>query len=427
MHNETELMPTLRQQAIDLFLATLQAIDIPAALRARITTHPLTIDRHPYPTVTNIIVIALGKAATPMARAALEALASFKVEGILVSPTPLGGLRSFPASHPLPTQASLDAAQAILALLATSTPTTLVLFLISGGASAMVEQPLGHFTLEDTVALNQALVHSGLPIDQMNTLRKHFSAVKGGRLALAAAPAFQHTLLLSDVPEGQLDVIASGPSLPDTTTIEDCRRILPSVSLPQNLEAFFTSPDLAETPKSDHPAFAKATWSALLSSDDLCREAARLATAAGFHTVIDNTCDDWDHRKAATYLLSRLKALRQQHPRACLISAGELSVQLPPRHGAGGRNQQFALVCAHQIASNSQPTAALSCGSDGIDGNSSAAGAVADETTWHRATNPAQHLETYNAHPLFAALGDTIQTGPTNNNLRDLRILLATS
>jgi glycerate 2-kinase len=419
-------MLSLRQQAANLFLETLHAIDIPAALRTRITTHPLTIDHHPYPSVDRVLLIALGKAATPMAQAAMESLTNYPLEGILVSPTPLEGLDYFPASHPLPTQASLDAAQAILTLLATATPTTLVLFLISGGASAMVEQPLGDFTLEDTIALNKALVHSGLPIAQMNTLRKHFSAVKGGRLALAAAPAFQHTLLISDVPADHLEIIASGPSLPDPTTVEDCHRIIQNITLAENLHSYFASPNLEETPKSTHPAFAKARWSALLSSDDLCREAARLATAAGFHTVIDNTCDDWDHREAATYLLARLEALRHQHLRTCLISAGELSVQLPPHHGTGGRNQQFTLECARQIAANPHPTAVLSCGSDGIDGNSPAAGAVVDETTWHRATHPAEHLATYNAYPLFAALADTIQTGPTNNNLRDLRILFAT-
>jgi glycerate 2-kinase len=432
--------PTPRAQAAHFFLETLRALDIPRRIHALVQATPttLTIDHQTYDLtrLTRIQIIAIGKAATPMAEALIDLLPTPNIHGILVSPTPpkspLPNITLYPASHPLPTQSSLDAAQAILHLLSTADSNTLVLYLISGGASAMIEQPLNpHFTLADTIALNRALVHSGLPIAQMNTLRKHFSAVKGGRLALAAAPATKVTLLISDVPPNQLDIIASGPSLPDPTTTEDCRQILanPNLHLPENLRQYFLDPQLPETPKSTHPAFRNAQALSLLSSEDLTREAALLATRAGYHVEIDNTCDDHDHRQAATYLLSRLQALRKQHPHTCLLSAGELSVKLPPIHGSGGRNQQFTLECARQIAANPQPIAVLSCGSDGADGNSPAAGAVADQTTWQRALdqnlNPAEALETFNAHPLFQALGDTIQTGPTANNLRDLRILLA--
>ena len=392
-----------------------------------------------------VVVISIGKAAAPMWDALqLELEPALKrgqpIEAIVVGSTMPQEkdhrVRFFPGSHPLPTQTSIDAAEAVLKVLASCDDRCLVLFLISGGASAMIEKALdGSVTVEETAQFYRSLVQSGLPITQMNALRKHFSQVKGGRLAVAAQKATQCTLLISDVPESVLHVVGSGPSLPDPSTTEDCRRIieanLDALNFSGKLLSFFRDPKLEETAKADHPAFRKARWLSLLSSDDLCRIAGDNAAKLGFHVVVDNRCDDWDYRDAAVYLLDRLQELRQLYPKVCLLSAGEVSVRLPPKHGVGGRNLQFVLECSRLINERDLKATVLSGGSDGVDGNSPAAGAVCDETTSTRAASKGfdiiDGLEQFDSFPIFSALDDAIITGPTGNNVRDLRILLSSA
>ena len=308
-----------------------------------------------------------------------------------------------------------------------------MLFLVSGGSSAMVEMPLDlAISVADNAEFNRLLVGSGLPITAMNVLRKHLSAVKGGRLALAAAPAAQATLLVSDVPAGALDTVGSGPTMPDASSREEClalyRKLRATTSLPRSIEALFNSGTLPETPQRDPTAFARASWTCILSSDDLASSAARIAEALRLHVTIDNGCDDWPAEDAARYLLSRSAELRQRHGRTCLISAGEVAVNLPPTSGRGGRNQHFCLLSALQLAGSGDGTAVLSAGSDGIDGRSPAAGAVVDGTTCGRAEqmgfDPEATLAAFDSFTLLDELGDTLRTGPTGNNLRDLRILL---
>jgi len=184
---------------------------------------------------------------------------------------------------------------------------------------------------------------------------------------------------------------------------------------------------LEETPKSDDPAFIRARWWTILSNSALLQAAELEAERQGFAVEIDNTCDDWDYAKAADYLLERLRNLRRENERVCLLSGGEVTVRVENGGGIGGRNQQFALHCAAKIAGEN--ICVLSAGSDGIDGNSLAAGAIVDGTTVDRAKSRGldvfNHLARFDAEPLFQSLGDAIVTGPTGNNLRDLRILLA--
>jgi len=360
------------------------------------------------------------------------------LEGIVVGSLPLlkqdSRISFFQGSHPLPSAVSEISADAILKLLGGCDETCLVFFLISGGASAMVEKALDQeISTEDVAHFHRSLLQSGLPITQMNTLRKHFSRVKGGRLAVAATGATQCTLLISDVPREALHIIGSGPSVPDPSTLEECRRIIEdtsaSIDLPRDVSEFFWSDAAQETPKADHPAFERASWIPLLSSDDLIEVTTEAAQQRGFHVTVDNSCDDWDYRDAAIYLLDRLQQLRQQNRRVCLLSAGEVSVPIPTIHGVGGRNQQFVLECARLIAAKHLNATVLSGGSDGIDGNSAAAGAVCDETTLARAEamgiDVIEGLEKFDSANVFAALGDAIVTGPTGNNVRDLRILLS--
>jgi hydroxypyruvate reductase len=216
--------------------------------------------------------------------------------------------------------------------------------------------------------------------------------------------------------------------MPDSTSIQDCERIAATYNLidqfPKSVADLFRQHALDETPKSDDPAFIRARWWTVLSNKVAIDEAAAAATRAGFAVEVDNSCDDWPYDKAAAYLLKRLHELRSKVSRVCLLSGGEVTVTVR-NGGVGGRNQQFALACAEPIAG--QDITVLSAGTDGIDGNSPAAGAVVDGSSIFRAGAEAvRHaLSTFNAYPLFEALGDTIVTGPTGNNLRDLRVLLA--
>jgi glycerate 2-kinase len=254
--------------------------------------------------------------------------------------------------------------------------------------------------------------------------------VKGGRLAQASASAQQVSLLVSDVPENSLDALASGPTMPDSTTVEDCYRIAEKYELltqfaPSTRE-LFERHALEETPKSDDLAFHRARWWTILSNQTAIEEASTAAERAGFSVHIDNSCDDWDYARASEYLLDRLRDLKQKFGRVCLLSGGEVTVKVT-NGGVGGRNQQFVLACAEKISGEN--ITILSAGTDGIDGNSPAAGAVVDGTTLERAREKGLDVNTslqkFDAYPFFKALGDTIETGPTGNNLRDLRILLA--
>lgn len=323
----------------------------------------------------------------------------------------------FVGGHPLPNEDSFASARAALQLMQQTTPRDLVFFLISGGGSAMFELPLDPLvSLEDMRALYRALVGCGANIVEINTVRKHFSAVKGGRLA-AAGPAQRFTFLVSDVAPRYLDALSSGPTLQDKSILAEYFGVVERYGLARDFP-FLSDP--AETPKLD-----PAPVETLLSSEDLVEAARECASVLGYDVVIDNSCDDWDYADAAHYLLERFEQLRQQYRRPCLLSAGEVTVRLSANPGAGGRNQQFALSCALAMEA---PMAILSAGSDGIDGLSNAAGAIADETTVARAKalgiDAVSSLEHFNANPLFTALGDAIITGPTHNNLRDLRVLL---
>ena len=416
-----------------------------------------------------VFVIAIGKAAGPMLEILLDRMERRKgLRGICCSkylPKRRNWrFRYFEGGHPLPNQESFDAARATLALLKKAKRDTLVFYLISGGGSAMFDLPLDpKISLADTIAFHDALLGCGAPINEINTLRKHFSAVKGGRLAIAAPEALKVSLLVPDVPLRTLDALSSGPSTPDHSTVGEVHEIIEKYSLAERLPAsvntFFQQTELPESPGNkkwkppflprfsrsqpsprrftsaanltgEDEAFRDSVFEVLLSDLDLIESARTLAQQAGYFVSVDNSCDDWDYADAARYLLDRFHELRTHHRRFCLISGGEVTVTLNRTPGAGGRNQQFALACALELAHHpGEMLTVLSAGSDGIDGNTQNAGAIADPTTVARARafgfDPEQSLGTFNAGPLFTALGDAVVTGPTGHNLRDLRLLIS--
>jgi glycerate 2-kinase len=383
---------------------------------------------------SRIFVISIGKAAHSMLTALHEQTGE-RFEGIVASSVApefhIRGFRYFHGGHPLPNEESIRAADAMLKSLSAQNEASLVINLISGGGSATVEKPIDEeISLEDMIETYRILVHSSASISEINSIRKHLSAIKGGRLAQAAHPARQVSILISDVPDNTPDALASGPTMPDSTTVANAYAIAGKhemlTQFPASVRELFERHALEETPKSDDPAFVNARWWTILSNAALLEAAGKEAMQQGFIVEIDNSCDDWDYARAADHLLGRLRELRSKHDRVCLLSGGEVTVHVE-NGGVGGRNQQFALYCASKI--DGENIAVLSAGSDGIDGDSAAAGAIADGTTLERAKarglDVAVHLRGFNAYPLFEALGDAIITRHTGNNLRDLRILLA--
>jgi glycerate 2-kinase len=421
------LLGKMHDEARTIFHHALRSSSIATAFARRFPAS------FPFDEYDRIYAVAVGKAALPMLEALRARMPRSLDGGVCCAPV-LPSVQEhevayFLGGHPLPNEDSFASATAALRLLRQMGERDFVFFLISGGGSAMFELPLDpRISLEETRALYKALVGSGATIAEINTVRKHFSAVKGGRLAAAAGHAGRFSLLLSDVAPRYLDALASGPTLPDSSTVAECREIVDRYQLRERftpaVQAFFDDPDLPET-----PTLPEAPVEILLSSEDLIDAAREKALSLGYEVVIDNSCDDWDYADAARYLLDRFHQLRREHSKLCLLSGGEVTVRLSRDHGAGGRNQQFALACALALAGEAPPLVVLSAGSDGIDGTSDAAGAIADTTTVHRADalglDAASALTRFDAYPLFTALGDALITGPTHNNLRDLRILLS--
>lgn len=428
----------MREAALSIFRYTLEQASIEQGFarhvhyeRGILRVCEDLYDLHSY---SQVLTIALGKAAHTMVEA-LAAQVGGSLEGIVASPvepaTQVHGFRYFRGGHPTPNSESVEAARAMLKALDALPASALVIFLISGGGSSIVEKPMDdEILLDDLIATYRALVHSGAPIAEMNAVRKHLSAVKGGRLAQAAYPAQQVSLLVSDVPDSTPDALASGPTMADSTTVEDCYRIAQKYELPAQFppstRELFEKHALEETPKSDDPSFVRARWWTVLSNQAAVEQASAAAERVGFFVYTDHSCDDWDYERAADYLLAKLRELRKQSSPVCLISGGEVTVKVR-NGGTGGRNQQFALACAEKIAREN--ITVLSGGTDGIDGNSPAAGAIVDGGTLERARvqglDVRGALTSFDAYPLLRALGDAIEIGPTGNNLRDLRILLA--
>jgi glycerate 2-kinase len=445
-HRYNSAMPTgapnnladeMRDKAKHLFQYALAEASVDKAFRRQVSCERGVLriceDLYDLNSYGRIFVVSIGKAAHAMVES-LQDQAGDRFEGIIAGPgsdaPQLRGFRYFRGGHPLPNQESIHAGLAILKSLVALDAASLVIFLLSGGGSSMVEKPIDdEISLADLTSTYEALVLSGAPIAEINAIRKHLSAVKGGRLASAAYPAQQVSLLVSDVPDNTPDALASGPTMPDSTAVEDCYSIASKYDMverfPPLVRELFQRRALDETPKSGDPEFNRSRWWTVLSNSTVTEAAKADAERLGFHAEVDNTCDDWDYLRARDYLLGRLRGLRETFEKVCLISGGEITVTVK-NGGVGGRNQQFALSCAEKIAG--EAITILSAGTDGLDGNSPAAGALVDGTTSARGKKLGLDTETYldgfNAYPFFQAIEDAITTGPTGNNLRDLRLLL---
>jgi glycerate 2-kinase len=389
----------------------------------------------------NIYVIGMGKAAASMAKAVEDILGDKLTSGIVNvkygHTVPLNKIKINEAAHPVPDDAGLKGSQEIIELLKKTGEKDLVICLISGGGSALLPLPAGNLTLEDKQAVTKSLLECGADIHEINSIRKQISAVKGGRLAAFVYPSTLISLILSDVIGDDLDVIASGPTVPDTHTFHDCRNIIQKYKLDQRVPKSVIeyiekgcSGEIEDTPKSDSPVFER-TQNAIVGSNILAVSAAKeKAEELGYNSLVLSTFIHGETKEVAKVHAAIAKEIRSSgnplKKPACIISGGETTVTIEGK-GLGGRNQEFVLAAALDI-DGLNDVVILSGGTDGNDGPTDAAGAFADGTTISRAgklgLNAYEYLCDNNSYNFFKPLGDLLITGPTNTNVMDLRVLL---
>lgn len=388
--------------------------------------------------VRRVFLVGAGKAAGGMVAAVEAALGSRLAAGVVATVrggAPDGTATTFhEAGHPLPDPGSLVAARHMARLLETASADDLVICVLSGGASALLELPSGRIPLADLQATTGALLASGAPIGEVNAVRKHVSAVKGGGLARMAAPARVVTLVLSDVVGSPLDVVASGPTVPDPTTYADAAAVLTRYDLWGRVPAAVAdhiraglAGHLPETAKEGDPAFARAVTVVVGDNRASVDASARRARDLGRTPLVLTTYLEGEAREAARVLCAVARECaahgRPTAAPALLLAGGETSVALRRLGPAGGRNQEMALACALAL-DGMDGIAVAALATDGVDGMSDAAGAVVDGTTVARAhalgLKPRDALEAHESGPFFEALGDRIVTGPTGTNVNDL-------
>ncbi len=434
-----------RKDALAIFQEGLKAADPFAAVERtlqvkenRITVAERSYDAGRY---RRILVIGGGKAASPMARALEDRFGSRIAKGLVVTKyghdMPLETVQLREAAHPVPDEAGEKGARDILSLLEDVTEEDLVFCLLSGGGSALLPLPAPGITLPEKQATTRELLASGATIHEINAIRKHLSAIKGGGLAKAVWPGTLVSLILSDVIGDDLDTIASGPTVPDRSTFRECLEILDKYNLkervPESVLARFrrgTRGDEAETPKAGDPVFEK-TQAVIVGSAGMSLTAAREeARRRGYNTLVLSSMIEGETRDVArVHAAIGKEILKTGQPVSrpgCVISGGETTVTLRGK-GLGGRNTEFVLAAAMEIGGLPQ-VVVFSAGTDGTDGPTDAAGAVADGKTLARAEeqglSAARYLADNDSYHFFEALGDLVKTGPTMTNVMDLRIVI---
>jgi Putative glycerate kinase len=440
----------LRRAALEIFDAALRSVDALQAVRkaVRLEGSRLSICETKFDLSLSpkkkIYALAIGKAAVPMALALESILGPQIFRGLIVGSNTGQALQKFsPAwriiegSHPLPDEASLKAAEAAFALLhLANEERALVIFLISGGGSAMIEWPRDEqITPGELREANRVLVSCGASIDEINAVRRSFSAIKGGRLALRAPLAEQVSLIISDTGRGSEAIVASGPTCYPPEDAPDAAAVIERYNLTKHLPASILR--VARQPEDEMKNISTQKLRehfVLLDNETALEAAAAEARRLGFMVEIARDISEQEIAEGCNLMLSRIEVLRQRAAHgngiACLISGGEFACPVNG-DGIGGRNAETVLRCAMLKQEGSSRFAILSAGTDGIDGNSRAAGAIADETTIERARelklDARDFLKRSDAFSFFNAVGDAVITGPTGTNVRDLRIVLAES
>ncbi len=437
---------SLRKDALSILRYSIKASDPLFAVKehVKLKDGKLWVDRFSYDLkpFSRILVIGAGKASARMTQALEEIIGERISSGIVITKkshrVPLfGNIDLREGGHPLPDGEGLKGTRRIIKLLSKTTPDDLVIFLLSGGGSALLVSPVSGIRLKDKIKLTDELLKCGADIKEINTIRKHISEIKGGRLAQMAFPAPVLTLILSDVIGDRLDSIASGPTAPDNTTFADCIRIIDKYKIkhkiPTSVYAHLkkgAKGKIKETPKPGDPIF-KRVKNVIIGSNRTALDAAeKKARDLGFNTYVVPRPVAGDTTRAARIHVSLIKKIVKQKdpasPPACVISGGETTVKIRGK-GKGGRNQEFALVGAMGIK-GMKNVVFLSAGTDGTDGPTDAAGAICDGESIKRALkrglNPKRYLDRNDSYRFFGKLGDLIITGPTNTNVMDVHLAL---
>lgn len=417
-------MSTQRTVLLDLFRAAVKAVDPLHAIAPHL----------PQPPKGRTIVIGAGKASARMAEG-VERHWNGPLSGLVVTRYGHGAVTEqvevIEAGHPVPDEAGHVAAQRMLEMVRGLTADDLVLCLISGGGSALMSLPAKGISVEEKRAVHRALLKSGAPIDEMNCVRKHLSAIKGGQLALACYPAKVVTLVVSDVPGDDPSVVASGPTLADPTTQADALRILDKyrIEVSPAVRALLTDPE-RETPKPGDPRLQGHRAAIIASAQEALEAAAVAAQDAGYTPLILSNSMEGEARDVAIAhagIARQVLLHGQPLPRPCVIlSGGETSVTVRGE-GRGGRNAEFALSLAIALQ-GLRHVYAIACDTDGIDGTEDNAGALIDPCTLTRAArlglDARAALASNDAYSYFAAMCDLVCTGPTRTNVNDFRAIL---
>jgi glycerate 2-kinase len=438
----------LRTDARRIWTAALRAVDPASALRKHLgrSGNTLRAGRRSYDLDAsgNIWVLGAGKAAASMGRALEGLLGKYLSGGFLVTryghSLSLRKIEIMEAGHPLPDENSAASAERMAAFVRERIqPDDLVLCVFSGGASSLLVSPAPGITVDDKLECTRILMNAGASIHELNAVRKHLSGLKGGRLARLLARSDILTLLLSDVVGDDPATIASGPTVPDPTTFSDCMEILRKYEatnrVPPAVKTRFErgcAGLVEETPKKDASVFRRNETLLVGNNAVACTAALRTARRLGYHGMILTCALEGDTKEAAQLHMSIMEEVvlrgRPLKRPACILSGGETTVRVAGA-GIGGRNQEFVLHCVRRLAELTAPVLAASLGTDGSDGPTDAAGAVADNSTLDRSLKygPAfleESLEGNDSHTFFKRLGDLIVTGPTRTNVMDLHILL---
>jgi len=447
MNSESKQISTMRRDAVDIFNKALKAVQPGAAIKrhCKFDGETFFIGHRSYhlSQYKNLYVLGAGKATASMA-AAIEEMITEKITGGIITVkfdhvADLKHINLIEAGHPIPDENGMLGASAILNLAKNTAKDDLVLCLISGGGSALMPFPYDGLTLEDKQDTIKILLSCGATIHEINAIRKHISKIKGGRLAQAVYPATLVTLILSDVVGDDLDVIASGPTVPDPSSFYDCKNIFLRYNIidkiPNNILNHIESGisgEIDETPKPFNPVFDR-TYNLIIGNNVEALMSAKVkAESLGYNVLLLSSMIEGETRFIAQVHGAIAKEIiKTGNPLplpACILSGGETTVTITG-DGLGGRNQEFALSASIDI-SGKKNIVILSGGTDGTDGPTDAAGAFSDTFTLKRAEemglNPYHFLANNDSYHFFQKLGDLFITGPTHTNVMDLRIVLVT-
>ena len=440
----TQPQNRLKKIAWKIINDALLAVDPSIAVKNYFGANPAVVEQIKA-TPGHVFVVGAGKAGAPMSAAVMEIFGEKITAGRVIvkydhlgdEGISLGAIKLIEAGHPVPDEAGLAGAREIAQLLSQTTEQDAVICLFSGGGSALLTLPAEGLTLADLQATTQALLSAGATINQVNTIRKHLSAVKGGGIARLAAPASVYTLILSDVVGDPLEVIASGPTVPDPTTFADVWGLIEQFELQDTLPQAVTqrlqaglNGDLPDTPKSGNSIFKRVSNTIIGSNRIAAQAAVESAQAAGFNAQLLTTFIEGEAREVGRVVAGLAKGMARDEGTlkrpACLVLGGETTVTLKG-NGKGGRNQEMALSAAVALA-GWENLLVVCLGTDGTDGPNDAAGAFADGATINRAEalgmDALDFLQRNDSYNFFAPLDDLIITGPTNTNVNDLTIIL---